>query len=242
MQAMSELNEMTCEEFSNVAAELALGVLTGRERARALAHLDRCDACRDEVRQLTQTGEELLGLLPTAEPPAGFESRVLARIGLEAPAPAKKSRGWKLGRWPTARPASVTRKMLATAAVVAALAVAVLGGWGLRTATAPGASASSPLSSAALTSANHLTTGEIYVYNGTTRWLYMGVTTYAPNGTVICQVVGKDGHVTTVGSFRVKNGYGSWGSPVPAGTGQLAGARLISTNGAVLATASFSAT
>ena len=31
---MSELNEMGCREFSDVAAELALGVLTGRERAR----------------------------------------------------------------------------------------------------------------------------------------------------------------------------------------------------------------
>jgi hypothetical protein len=239
MQAMSELSEMTCEEFSNVAAELALGVLTGRERARALAHLDRCDACRDEVRQLTQTGEELLGLLPTAEPPAGFESRVLARIGIEPP--AKKSRRWKLGRWSAARPAGVTRRMLATAAVVAAIAVAVLGGWGLRTATAPTATASSPLSSAALTSANHQTTGKIYVYNGSSRWLYMGMTTYRSNGTVICQVVGKDGHVTTLGSFQVKNGYGSWGSALPAGTGPLAGARLISANGAVLATASFPA-
>src|SRR5215469_497476 len=137
MQAMSELNEMGCEEFANVAAELALGVLTGRERAQALAHLDRCDACRGEVRQLTLTGEELLGLLPEAEPPAGFETRVLARIGLEAP-PAKR-RAWKLPRWSLGGrdrgSVNITRRMLATAAVVAALVVAILGGWGLRTAT-----------------------------------------------------------------------------------------------------------
>ena len=37
---MSELNDMTCEELADVAAELALGVLTGRERAMAIAHLD----------------------------------------------------------------------------------------------------------------------------------------------------------------------------------------------------------
>ena len=63
---MSELNDMSCAELADVAAELALGVLTGRERAGALAHLDRCDACREDVRQLTVTGEELLGLLPPA--------------------------------------------------------------------------------------------------------------------------------------------------------------------------------
>lgn len=241
---MSELNEMGCEEFANVAAELALGVLTGRERAQALAHLDRCDTCLAEVRQLTLTGEELLGLLPPVEPPAGFETRVLARIGIEAPvpapspAPARKWRAWKLPRRSAGRPPGITRRMLATAAVVAGLAVAVLGGWGLHSATTP-ATASSPLSSAALVSADHQDSGKIFIYNGTPRWVYMGVNVGSANGTVICQLVGKDGHVTTVGSFRVTNGYGEWGSTVPAGAGQLSGARLVTPGGVVLATATF---
>ena len=74
------------------AAELALGVLTGRERAQALAHLDHCPSCREEVRQLTATGEGLLGLLPSVEPPAGFEARVMDRLGLSAPAPSPDRR------------------------------------------------------------------------------------------------------------------------------------------------------
>jgi hypothetical protein len=241
---MSE-NEMGCEEFANVAAELALGVLTGRERAQALAHLDRCDACRAEIRQLTLTGEELLGLVPPAEPPAGFETRVLARIGIEtaasAPVPAAMPHGgWglKLPRWFAAGSPGITRRMLATAAVVAALAVAVLGGWGLRSGTSTPA-ASSPLTSAALVSADHQSAGKIFLYNGTQRWLYMSVDMSSVSGPVTCQVVGKDGHVTTVGSFWVTNGAGSWGSPTPVGTGPLAGARLVGANGAVLATASF---
>ena len=67
---MSEQTEMSCEEFADVAAELALGVLTGRERARAIGHLDECDTCREHVRQVSLTGEEMLGLLPSGEPPA----------------------------------------------------------------------------------------------------------------------------------------------------------------------------
>jgi hypothetical protein len=240
MWPMSELNEMTCEEFSNVAAELALGVLTGRERAQALAHLDRCDACRGEVRQLTLTGEELLGLLPTAEPPTGFETRVLARIGLEVP--ARKSRLRVRPRWAPAGSTLITRRLLAAVPVLAALAVAVLGGWGLRAATTHTATASSPLSHVALVSAGHHPAGQIYIYNGPHRWLYMRVKTSPPNGTVICQVVGKDGHVTTVGSFPVKNGFGSWGSAVPARIGPLSGVRLITPGGTVLATATFPAT
>ena len=81
---MSEQIGMDCGEFADVAAELALGVLTGRERAQAVAHLDECDSCREHVRQLSLTGEEMLGLLPTREPPAGFESRVMGRLGLTA--------------------------------------------------------------------------------------------------------------------------------------------------------------
>ena len=82
---MSELNEMGCGGFADVAAELALGALTGRERADALAHLDRCAACQEQVRQLTVTGQELLRLLPAEEPPPGFETRVLECLGLAAP-------------------------------------------------------------------------------------------------------------------------------------------------------------
>ncbi len=109
---MSELNEMGCREFSDISAELALGVLTGRERAQALAHLDHCASCREEVRQLTATGEGLLGLLPSVEPPAGFEARVMDRLGLAPPAPSpERHASWTsrialLGRKPAGRSAT----------------------------------------------------------------------------------------------------------------------------------------
>ena len=88
---MSEVNEMSCAEFADAAAELALGVMTGRERARALAHLDRCEACRENVRQLTVTGEELVGLLPAVEPPgeclpnSEIFRRLARALGLDHP-------------------------------------------------------------------------------------------------------------------------------------------------------------
>src|SRR3954452_2147868 len=96
---MSEMNDMSCAMLADVAAELALGVLTGRERADAIEHLDRCEACREDVHKLMATGDEFLGLLPPAEPPAGFETRVLDRLGLLAPrlpAPSLPGRVWRL--------------------------------------------------------------------------------------------------------------------------------------------------
>ena len=272
---MSEVNEMGCAEFADVAAELALGVLTGRERARALAHLDRCEECRENVRQLTVTGEELVGLLPAIEPPAGFESRVMERLGLGIPAPAPapvrvpvaapgsvpgpargparglspaRRFGLKLADWTgggtgrsgTGRGAvSRPRRLLATAAVAAGVVVAGLGGWGLHAATS--SPAASPLSSAALVTASHQTAGQVYFYDSGSPWLYMSVNIGSRSGTVICQVESPDGHVTTVGSFRLTGGYGYWGSPDPVTDGQLTGARLVTTTGKVLATATFAA-
>ena len=263
---MSEVNDMGCAEFGDVAAELALGVLTGRERARALAHLERCDACREDVRLLTVTGEELVGLLPAIEPPAGFETRVMDRLGLaapaqapaQAPAPARplnparrlgrRLAGWFGGRSGSARSgrgaghgwASRPRRILAAAAVAAAVVVAGLGGWGLHGATS--SPVASPLTSAPLLTASHQTAGHIYLYDADSRWLYMSVDLGSlDNGTVLCQVEDADGHVTTVGSFRLSGGYGSWGSPVPATSGPLTSARLVTTTGTVLATAAFPA-
>ena len=246
---MSELNEMSCAEFADAAAELALGVLTGRERARALAHLDRCETCRENVRQLTVTGEELVGLLPAIEPPAGFETRVMERLGLGAPAPVPVRQlspvrrfGLKLADWiggGTGRSGvRQPRRILAAAAMAVAVIAAGLGGWGLHDSTSsPTASA---LSSATLLTASHQTAGQIYFYDAGSRWVYMSVNLgSAGNGTVICQVEGPDGHVTTVGSFRLTGGYGYWGSPDPVTDGQLTGARLVTTTGKVLATATF---
>ena len=232
---MSELTDMSCEEFAQVAAELALGVLTGRERARAIAHLDRCETCREHVRQLSLTGEEILGLLPSGEPPAGFETRVMGR----------------LGHTTAARRPKRTRLMLAAAAVTLAAVACGLGGWGLRgaiSAPSPGIStAQTMLRSAALLTSAHQPAGKIFLYKGDPRWLYMDVDmdmdtgTGTGNGTVICQLKASDGRIVTVGSFHLDGGYGSWGSPDPIEAASVTGARLISLNGTVLATASFTA-
>jgi anti-sigma factor RsiW len=74
------MNEMTCSGLDDIATELALDVLDAEDRARALAHLDTCARCRQEVAQLTDAGQELLRLAPAVRPSAGFEQRVLERI------------------------------------------------------------------------------------------------------------------------------------------------------------------
>ena len=278
---------MTCAQLHDVAAELALGVLTGRERATAIAHLEQCRACREEVRQLMTVGGLLPELLSPVEPPAGFETRVLQRLRASAqpegqpeprplPRPERSPRhqgsirggGRPGGHRPGAsrpggerppsmtggeRPPSVTgdgpgesrrpgrvRRALAATAMGLAVVAAALGGW--RIVGGPSSSTSSAtarLTSASLLSATRSSVGSVFLYSGTPRWLYLYVDLGSGDDLVICQVVGTDGRASTVGSFRLADGYGTWGSPDPGNVGAVRGARLLSADGVVLATATF---
>ncbi|MGB6057897.1 MAG: hypothetical protein WBF71_06495 [Microthrixaceae bacterium] len=67
-----------CDRCREVAAELALGIAVGDERAAALEHLTNCPACRRELNGLTAALDALMSLAPPVDPPAGFEERVLA--------------------------------------------------------------------------------------------------------------------------------------------------------------------
>ncbi len=129
--------------------------------------------------------------------------------------------------------------MLAAAAVGLAVIVAGLGGWRVGIATAPTASAAGPLTSATLLTATHKNVGQVFYYSGNPGWLYMSVDLGAGSGSVTCQVIGKNGRVTTIGSFRLADGFGAWGSPNPGYLGELSGARLVAPNGAVIASGTF---
>jgi hypothetical protein len=274
---MSELNGETggidrvdCGQLVDMAAELALGVLTGRERAAALAHLDGCPACSEYVRELTVTGEELLGLLPPREPPAGFESRVLERLGMPVPsgrtqaggAPARTGgarvlsvrRGGTRGAGPDrARGAGPDRgrrdrrlggaRTLTAVAIVAGVLAGGLGGWGLHAATtsqsAPRYAAGAVLRSATLLTADHAAAGEIFLHDAAPQWMYADVDMdNAKTTTVLCQLETADGKITTVGQFKLTDGYGFWGGPWTTGA-DVTAARLVTTDGTVLASATF---
>jgi hypothetical protein len=261
MSEPADYRGIGCDEFAQMAAELALGVLTGRERAVALAHLDGCESCRELVRELTMTGEELLALLPSREPPVGFETRVLERIGVSAPdqpAPPRlsppgpgpqRSADRPAGRGPdrppgrprTRRIRTRTRSLLAAAAVVVALVGAGLGGWGLRAATqSPGSSVASPVSSAALVTSADQTVGMVFVTNSSPWWMDMSVNLDSLGNSVVkCQLENAAGQFIPLGNFRLDDGYGTWASAYSSNSA-IVGARLLSANGTVLATASFS--
>jgi hypothetical protein len=245
-------SDLTCEKLRDIGAELALGVLPGRERAGAVAHLDRCAACREYIEELTFVGDRLIGLLPGSEPPVGFETRVAQVLAQGTPIPKGSQHAGRIGS-PHKGPGG--RRRLRIASAVAALALAVgFGGWTIGTAiedvtAGPRQSArvATGMLWGGLTSARALgkPTGEIYAHPGSPGWIYMSVDLADAgmpyNGDVSCLLVRSDGTVVRVGSFTLHGGYGYWGSPAPIDPSALSGARLTTSDGTVLATAHFGA-
>jgi hypothetical protein len=93
-----------CEETREMAADLALGIVEGEERGRALQHLADCPDCRAEVEKFSDVADELLLLAPQREAPVGFESRVLDEL---LPAPRRRGRRrWGLVLAPAAAAAA----------------------------------------------------------------------------------------------------------------------------------------
>jgi predicted anti-sigma-YlaC factor YlaD len=222
--------------------ELGLGVLTGRERARAVEHLQQCGRCRDRVHRMAFTSDELLRLVPGQQPPAGFSAQVTERLRQARKPPGRSRRSKALAT-------------VAAAVLVGSAGLAGLAGWGLRTGAEPsgpagasgsarsagsaGSAGAAALSTAALFTPAHQAIGKVYLHSGSHTWMFTTVDLTSGATTVICQLTDRTGRVITVGSFRVTGGDGYWGSPEPDQPSAITSARLITTGGAVLATATF---
>jgi len=233
------MSEMDCGQLRDCSAELALGVLSGTDRARALMHLEHCRDCQSEVDALASAGDALFDLVPAVEPPVGFESRVAARFdslrplgeGGRSSARLFRALAWARRRW------------VPVAAAVLALAAGGTG-WAIGSAT------KSPALMAAgkagfswgyfHSSVQPGDIGEVFVSWGRPVWVFMTVDLGSGSGVANCFLVGKGGQVVQVGSLSLSRGFGYWGAAVQVPLLGVSGARIVASDGRVLATASFS--
>lgn len=119
-------------DIHTLTGAYALHALPEDERALFEAHLDDCDACAQEVRELQATAAEI-GLLVHEPPPPGMRARVLAAIdetrqlppAAEAPTPPSLVRA-PSGRAASRRAWSWPQRLVGVAAAVATIAVVAL--------------------------------------------------------------------------------------------------------------------
>jgi hypothetical protein len=217
-------SERGCDEFSDRMGELALGVLTGRERAQALSHLESCQRCSDEVEQLSRVADAVVLVAPEIEPPMGFETRLFERMGVADVRPRRRLRA---KRW--------------IPAVVAAAAAAAALGWGLSltSSRAPTvtAQAQHPKAVSAKLVENGEVVGNVVAFGGDKPWMSMMLEDSTARGTVSCVVVTNDGKTHRVGTFEARAGYGAWVAPLHVDPADVHTAEVVSPSGTVIATA-----
>jgi hypothetical protein len=223
-----DVREHGCEEYGDELAELALGVLTGRERARVLTHVESCPRCAEELEILSRAADSVVQAAPEMEPPLGFEVRLFERMGLTDVAPRR--RRLRPSRW--------------VPAVVGVAAAALALGLGLSlTSSSPTPSAIAPVHGVhrVVTTGVLLedgeTVGHVMTVGGSKPWISMMLADSSARGTVSCVVVTDNGVSHRVGTFKANKGYGAWISPLPVNPVDVRTAEVVSPSGTVIATA-----
>ncbi len=208
------------DEYKADLAEHTLGILDGRTRVELLAHVEGCEECTVEMAELTATVDALSHVPAGAEPPVGFESRVIERIRASRPA--------VIGR----RRASPMLMSVAAAVVVLAFGV----GWTLdhMTTTSSPAQAVGRMEQRSLQAAGH-GVGLVYAYTGTPSWMFVTVNAPTAPALVRCILVTKSGKRDFVGTFALVAGKGDWGTPLPVSLSSVREILLTTTSGTVVA-------
>jgi hypothetical protein len=221
-----DMREHGCAAFQNELCELALGVLTGRDRARVLAHVESCQRCAEELEHLSRAADAVVQVAPEVEPPMGFEVRLFERMGVADV--RRRRRRVRPSRWAVGA--------FAAAAAVAALAV----GLSLGPSSAPSPTRSA-LSAHGVTTANLVedgsVVGRVATHAGAHPWMSMMLFDSSAHGTVNCIVETSDGVSHHVGTFVAKGGYGAWIAALRVNPQDIRSAEVVSPSGTVIATA-----
>lgn len=210
------MSGLGCAEVRELAPELALGIVSGPQRAEALQHASECGPCRVLVGELAEAADALPLLAAEAEPPPGFEQRALS--ALKAP------------RWRT-------RRRVAAALAAAAAAAAIVSIVGVRIVestqedTTSAAVAATKVRSTEMIGANGLHAGNVFVSNGRPASVVVNVNYGIPAGTYGIEF--RAGSTTKrIGDMRIRDdGQGSWGGAVQLLKGGNGSIVLVDANG-----------
>jgi hypothetical protein len=239
--------EMGCSRVREVAAELAIGIADGQERAAALRHAATCPNCRRLLAELSVVVDDLLLLAPSQEPPPDFASRTVARILL----PAARRRRWRLRpvrRPAPARPSWVPRLAVA-ASIAAALAVgagAVYQGTSADRQLADGYRAVLAQGHGAFFAAAPLrgptgTLGTVFGYQGRPCWMFATVRLPGPGTQRFnVQLVTRDGRHLSAGSAVLGDGHDTWGARIPVDLTNVTQLWFVAASGRTTMVANFS--
>jgi hypothetical protein len=82
--------------------------------------------------------------------------------------------------------------------------------------------------------------GQIVAYHGRPSWVFMNVDEQNYQGPIECKLQMDDGSVVAVGTFQLHSGIGQFSRTIPVDIAGLRGAKLVTSTGTVVASATFS--
>ena len=217
---------MNCAELEALSAELALGTVSGAERGAALDHLAGCPSCREIVDQLARAADSLLLLAPVAEPPPGFESRVLSRLAV-ARTPVPLARGRR------------RRRVLVAAAAVALIGALSGAGASLlsddRASTVAGGAGPTEVRTSLLRDDEGRWTCRAFVYGDGPTWLVVSLDRIdGANSTYSVEAVHTGSpNPVPVGTFALQDGHGTFAKAVEVPAQDVQGIRVLDAGGRV---------
>jgi predicted anti-sigma-YlaC factor YlaD len=212
------MNKLSCSAVRDLAAEAALDVLPGDERALVFEHLEHCSACRSLVESYVRAADALLVSLPEADVPQELATRLRSAVPAAPP-----------------RRRSYTKLVLGAAAVILVALSAVL--IGLRATTNHHYAPQAELGSLVSPSNGHV--GSVKVDTGTDPWISMSVDGASlADGTYRCEALLTSNATVALGKLTVAGGSGSWNGPLEVNSDDITVVRVIAGNGDVVAIAS----
>lgn len=208
---------LSCAETRDLAPELALGVLSGAERAEVLAHIDDCGRCRTFVGELTDAADALPLLAPEAEPPAGFERNVLDILG--------RRRRRAVRRWVT-----VVAATAAAAAIVSIVVVRVVE----REPSSSAPTAVSDVRSVPMVGNDGSRVGWAFLSDGRPAAVGVSVAYGVMSGSYDIRLERGDERPLTVGALEVTDGHGAWSGTAEVEESDATGVALVAPDGTVV--------
>ena len=202
---------MTCAEVRELAPEFSLGILSGAERAEVVLHLNGCARCQALVTELTEAADVIPQLVPEFEPPAGFEARVLRRLGADE----RRTRR----RWVAAVAA-----VAAAAMIVSVTLVRVIESNDDTPSAAPPITQINAKPVAVLMEGGVAEAPAGWAYVGGGHGVAISVSYGIPSGTYGVRVQPMQRKASSIGTMQVDAGRGSWTGTSDARLG--AGARI----------------
>jgi hypothetical protein len=209
-----------CAEMREVAPDLALGTLSGGERAEALLHVNGCARCQALVAELTDVADRLPLLAAELEPPPGFGESTVALM---------MTGGRRRRRF---RFAAAIAAAAAAAAIVSITVVRVTDTTTTTRIAAPPVTAPA-LRQVKMVGAGGHWAGDVYIAGNRNATLRIEVSYAVPNGAYAIRLSHGTSAPDRLGFVTVMDGNGEWSGPAKLPPGAVSVALVDATGNVV---------